>query len=374
MQEVRPTSEGDLCAALAAAAASRAAIAMGGAASKSRMNRSLFEPSVAVSTTCLRRVLQYEPRDLTISVEAGLPWAEFSALLAENRQMVPLDPPYFDRATVGGVVATNTCGPRRRLYGGVRDFVIGMSFATLDGKIAKSGGMVVKNVAGFDMAKLMIGSFGTLAAISVVNFKVVPMPNETRTFVLRFDSAERCAAARDSILRGVLQPIAIDALNPLAARRAGLDGFALVLQAGGNTALLNRYARELPGAESFDGEREARLWAAIREFTPAFLDDHPDGHVARVSATLSQLGGLLAQTAPVVARAGSGIAYLHFADAESAREWIAQPGAAALRYVFEYGEPASNGVFGSDFEMMKAVKTLFDPERLLNPGRLYGRI
>jgi glycolate oxidase FAD binding subunit len=374
MQEVRPTSEGELCAALAAAAGARGVIALGGNGSKSRMSRSPFEPSVAVTTTCLRRVLQYEPRDLTISVEAGLPWAEFSALLASHREMVPLDPPYFDRATVGGVVASNTSGPRRRLYGGVRDFVIGMNFATVDGKIAKSGGMVVKNVAGFDMAKLMIGSFGTLAAISVVNFKVAPMPNETRTFVLRLDSAERCAAARDSVLRGVLQPAAIDALNPAAARRAGLDGFALVLQAGGNTAVLNRYARELPDAESFDGERESALWAAIREFTPSFLDDHPDAHVARVSATLSQLGGLLAQTAPVVARAGSGIAYLHFEDATSAREWIAQPGAAASRYVFEYGEPASNGVFGSDFEMMKAVKKLFDPERLLNPGRLYGRI
>ena len=98
--------------------------------------------------------------------------------------MVPLDPPFADQATVGGVVAANSSGPRRRLYGTARDMVIGMRFATLEGKLVQSGGMVVKNVAGLDMAKLMIGSFGTLAAIAVVNFKLVPMPEAERSFLL----------------------------------------------------------------------------------------------------------------------------------------------------------------------------------------------
>ena len=136
-------------------------------------------PSPRADGACLdarrcSRVLQYEPHDLTISVEAGLPWCELTRVLAENRQMVPLDPPFADAATVGGVVAANSSGPRRRLYGTARDLVIGMKFATLEGKLVQSGGMVVKNVAGLDMAKLMIGSFGTLAAIAVVNFKLLP--------------------------------------------------------------------------------------------------------------------------------------------------------------------------------------------------------
>ena len=130
----------------------------------------------------MNRILQYEPRDLTISVEAGLPWADLTSYAGGERQMIPLDPPFADRATVGGVVAANTSGPRRRLYGTVRDVVIGMKFATLEGKLVQSGGMVVKNVAGLDMAKLMIGSFGTLAAIAVVNFKLAPAPPATRTF------------------------------------------------------------------------------------------------------------------------------------------------------------------------------------------------
>ncbi len=374
MQEVRPASERELCGALAAAAQSRQTIDLGGAGTKRGMSHSPVDPGVSISTACLRRVLQYEPRDLTISVEAGLPWAEFSALLAEHRQMVTLDPPYFDRATVGGVVAANASGPRRRQYGSVRDFVIGMTFATLDGKIAKSGGMVVKNVAGFDMAKLMIGSFGTLAAIAVVNFKLAPMPQETRTFLESFDSAAACVAARDAILRSVVQPAAMDVLNPSAAKRLGLEGYALALQAGGNPSLLDRYSRELPGAACLDGEREATLWGAIREFTPGFAAAHASAHVARVSCRLSQLELLLAIPAPVVARAGSGIAWLHFEDRAGAQAWTQHPDSSSFRYVFEYGEPAWNGVFSSDFEIMKAVKKLFDPDRLLNPGRLYGRI
>ena len=173
-----------------------------------------------VSTSCMRRVLQYEPRDLTISVEAGLPFAELSALLEQNRQMIPLDPPYFDRATVGGVVASNASGPRRRMYGTARDVVIGMSFATLEGKVAKSGGMVVKNVAGFDMAKLLIGSFGTLAAIASVNFKLAPMPLETRTFVMRFGSA-------GGVDGGARSP---------AAGRAAADGHRCAESRGGRRA------------------------------------------------------------------------------------------------------------------------------------------
>ena len=105
--------------------------------------------------------------------------------------------PSRDGATVGGVIAANSSGPRRRLYGTARDLVIGMKFATLEGKLVKSGGMVVKNVAGLDMAKLMIGSFGTLAAIAVVNFKLQPMPEVERSFLLPFDSAAAAIAARN---------------------------------------------------------------------------------------------------------------------------------------------------------------------------------
>ena len=106
-------------------------------------------------------------------MEAGLPFAELNAQLAKNGQTIPLDGPWSETATVGGMVAANISGARRRRYGAARDLVIGMTFATLEGKLVETGGMVVKNVAGLDMGKLMIGSFGTLAAIVSVNFRVL---------------------------------------------------------------------------------------------------------------------------------------------------------------------------------------------------------
>src|SRR5947207_13959081 len=179
---------------------------------------------VSISTAGMARVLSYEPNDLTISVEAGLRWAELTRLLAENRQMIPLDPPFAGTATVGGVVSANCSGPRRRLFGTARDLVIGMTFATVEGKLVKTGGMVVKNVAGLDMGKLMIGSFGTLAAIAVVNFKLLPMPQVERLFLMSFDKLEAAIGVRDRILKSVLTPAAIDLLNPAAAKILGWSG------------------------------------------------------------------------------------------------------------------------------------------------------
>src|SRR5580692_11963942 len=183
----------ELAQCLADAASRSQRVTLIGNSTKERMAGPIAPSDVTISTRALNQVLEYNPRDLTISVGAGISYCELSRILAEHRQMIPLDPPFSEgasiseRATIGGIVAANTSGPRRRLYGSARDLVIGMTFATLEGKLIRSGGLVVKNVAGLDMAKLMIGSFGTLAAIAVVNFRVHPMPEGTRTFVRQFD-------------------------------------------------------------------------------------------------------------------------------------------------------------------------------------------
>src|ERR1019366_1321111 len=127
-----PSSPAELAEALRDAAAAGRSIALAGNSTKSRMAGPVETADVAVTTLSLRGVLQYEPSDLTISVAAGSSWCEFTAALAENRQMVPLDPPFADGATVGGVISANCSGPRRRLYGTARDLVIGMTFATLE--------------------------------------------------------------------------------------------------------------------------------------------------------------------------------------------------------------------------------------------------
>jgi glycolate oxidase FAD binding subunit len=271
---------------------------------------------------------------------------ELERTLAEHGQMLPLDPVAIESrnpgATVGGVIAANQSGPLRRLYGTARDMVIGMTFVTLEGQEIRTGGNVVKNVAGLDMGKLMIGSFGTLAAIVSVNFKVFPIPPASRTFVLEFPTAAEAFAERDRVLRGQMPPAAIDLVN-------WPTGFRLLIRAMGTPAVVERFTREFAHAASLDGEDQAAVWREVREFTPRFLDAHPLGVVVAVPAPLSEMRGVVEKLGvPFIARAGSGVVYAHFAT---------NPPPVTVR---------------DDAEMMKKVKRMFDPENLLNRGRLHG--
>jgi len=378
-----PTAE-ELAEALRRAALHDRTIALTGHGTKRLMAGPIRRADESVSTAGLRSVLQYEPRDLTISVEAGLPWRELTGLLAENRQMVPLDPPFAAEATVGGVIAANTSGPRRRLYGTARDLVIGMKFATLQGKIVQSGGMVVKNVAGLDMAKLMIGSFGTLAAITVVNFKLAPMPELERSFVLAFQSQADAMAARDRLLKSALQPAAIDLLNPAAGATIGNRAWLLAVATVGNAAAVERYEREmstLGEGVAFDGDRQQTLWQHIAEFTPRFLETRPDGAVVRASCTLKELEAVMASfEVPALARAATGVCYGYFEQSAEAARWAAEAAGRGWKIVIEFSPEESKPDLdlwpapGRDLELMRRVKNLFDPGNVLNRGRLYSRI
>jgi glycolate oxidase FAD binding subunit len=360
-------------------------IALAGNSTKRRMAGPVEAADQTITTLSLRRVVEYEPRDLTISVDAGLAWAELCRLLAENRQMVPLDPPFAGGATVGGVIAANSSGPRRRLYGTARDLVIGIRFATLEGKLVQTGGMVVKNVAGLDMAKLMIGSFGTLAAITTVNFKLQPMPEVVRGFLLSFDSPAAAVAARDRILEGQLQPAAIDLLNPKAARATGAAAeWTLALSAGGNPVAVERYQRELArlaNSRVLEGEEAYAFWRRVEEMTPQFLALYEDGAIVRASCTLKDLEAVMSSLpGAAVARAGSGVCYGYFERPEAAADWLAGAVRRGWKAVIESASDVSRRTLelwpapGGDFELMKRVKLLFDPSNLLNRGRLYRRI
>jgi glycolate oxidase FAD binding subunit len=379
-----PSTPAELAQALHDAAAHRRTIALQGNATKHLMAGPCEPADVEISTSSLRRVLQYEPRDLTVSVEAGMRWRDFTCLTAEKGQMVPLDPPFAASATVGGVVAANSSGPRRRLYGTARDLVIGMTFATLEGKLVESGGMVVKNVAGLDMAKLMIGSFGTLAAIATVNFKLMPAPEQERSFLLPFHSAADAVAVRDRVLASPLQPSAIDLLNPAAA--ASFDGsvWLLAVRTGGNPAAMHRNEAELAhiaGRLAVETECPETFWPEVENFTPQFLARQADGAVVRLSCTLKDLAAVMESfPGPAVARAASGVCYGYFEQAERTAAWFAHASGLGWKSVIEFAPEARKRTLdlwpspGGDFEIMRRVKTLFDPSNLLNRGRLYRRI
>lgn len=377
-----PETAEDLAEALRRQALHERTILLEGCGSKRQMAGPVEDADEHISTRGLNRILDYEPYDLTISVQAGASWRELTALLAQNRQMIPLDPPFAASATVGGVVAANCSGPRRRLYGAARDMVIGMEFATLEGKVVHSGGMVVKNVAGLDMAKLMIGSFGTLAAITVVNFKLVPMPDAERTFLAPFASVGDAIAARDRVLAGGLQPAALDLLNP-AAQTLGDKVWMLAIRASGNPAAVGRYQSDPALRESLvlEGVAQDSFWRQVEEFTPRFMTNHPNGAVVRASCTLKELEGVTASfEGPAIARAGSGVCYGYFEQAAAAAEWLDAARQREWKAVMEFApgedKPGLNlwPSPGGDFEIMQRVKRLFDPGNVLNRGRLYRRI
>ncbi len=377
----RPHSPEELAHFLGTAGSAKRTVTLGGQFSKRRMAGAIAESNTVISTSGMTRILKYEPRDLTISVEAGALYSDISRTLAQNKQMIPLDPPFSDTATIGGVLASNGSGSRRRLYGTARDLVIGMKFATLEGKLVQSGGMVVKNVAGLDMGKLMIGSFGTLAAIAVANFKLLPAPVVERTFLLSFDSLDAALTARDRILQSVLQPAAIDVLNPQAS---GSQVFVLAIQIGGNAATIERCEREISGLgdmQTLSEGEEAGFWKRIQDFTPDFLAAQAGGVVVRVSCTFAAMREVIGSLdCPAIARAGSGVCYGYFAGTEAAAAWMDGAGKKGWKAVIEFAPESRKAELdlwpapGGDFEMMKKIKQMFDPNRLLNRGRLYNRI
>ena len=375
----QPRTPEELAGILARAATQRKTIEVGGNFSKRAGAGPSGTSEVNVSTGQMKRILAYEPRDLTISVEAGISYGDLNRALAANRQMIPLDPPFSDHATIGGIVASNSSGPRRRLYGTARDLVIGMKFATLEGKVVQSGGMVVNNVAGLDMGKLMIGSWGTLAALASVNFKLLPIPAVERTMLLGVNAPAAALEIRDHVIRSVLQPSAIDFINLPAAHELGYQKALLAMEFGGNDAVIERSRREMSQwSEPVEQQPEeaSSLWKRIRNFTPAFLQKNPAGVMVRISCTLTGMREVLESIeGPAVARAGSGVVYAYFAQSAAAVKWMT----ANSRWtsVLEYtpsGEKQKLELWpspGSDLEIMKRVKHMFDPHNLLNRGRYY---
>ncbi|HKQ65405.1 MAG TPA: FAD-binding oxidoreductase, partial [Methylomirabilota bacterium] len=170
----------------------------------------------------MSRLLEHEPGDLTATVEAGITVDAFQSALRTRGQWLSLDPPDAGRATVGGVIATNACGPRRHLYGTARDLLIGVTVVTADGSVVKGGGKVVKNVAGYDLPKLFIGSYGTLGVIVEATVKLRPLAEQEELVSVRFERLKDAGAAVKALAASDLIPNAVELLDGAAAVGAGL--------------------------------------------------------------------------------------------------------------------------------------------------------
>lgn len=386
MSPLTPKTAEEMAGTLAEHGSAKRAIELFGNNSKRTMGGPLPQAEVRISTAALNRVLMYEPGDLTISVEAGMLWTELQALLARNGQMVGIDPPLAATATVGGVVAANSSGSIRRRFGTARDQVIGMRYAMVSGKIAESGGMVVKNVAGLDVAKIMIGSFGTLAAIVSVNFRLHPLPETTRTALFTSADLDAAIVQRDKLLRTPWRWTAIDLLTPVASARLGLKDWTIATRIDGVEALAQRFEREFPEAAIVRDHEEENLWQRIREFSPEFLARQPNGVVIRVSSTLTAIRDVLKiVSGTAISRAGNGVTNVYVSSwsavgpiwrAAAENGWAAAIAYApdSVRRSNELWLLPADAPRQNAFAMMKKVKDVFDPDHVLNRFRLYGRI
>jgi glycolate oxidase FAD binding subunit len=396
----RPGSVAEAGQVLAAAAADGLAVAFVGGGSKLGLGNPPERVDLLVSTERLDQVLEHAAGDLVVRVQGGARLADLQAALAPAGQWLALDPPE-PRATVGGVVAANASGPRRLRYGTVRDLIIGITVVLADGTVARAGGKVVKNVAGYDLAKLFCGSLGTLGLVAEATFRLHPLPAAAAVVTLEVDSPQRVGAAVGPLLRSALEPSAVELAWPdwqLPGRltvvfegiRPGVEA-----QAAACAELLGRVGT---AAVAGPGETDAALdTPGVRPFEKADVGVKVTCPPADLAAVLEDLrAGPSPWLGPVHAHAGTGVLWVasDFGEGEleasggrmvpalagavtAARERLAALGGSLVlvkappelkRAVDAWG-PAGDAV-----GLMRRVKERFDPDRRLSPGRFVGGI
>jgi glycolate oxidase FAD binding subunit len=332
------------------------------------------EADLELSTTGLDRIVEHNAGDLTAVVEAGVPLTVLQQQLSEARQMLALDPPLGQggRATVGGVVATGDSGPLRHRYGPPRDLVVGVTVALAGGKLAKAGGKVIKNVAGYDLSKLFSGSFGTLGLIVQVALRLHPVPDRTATAAGGSTDPAALARAASELSHASLEHVALD------VRWGGGDG-AVLTRFGGATAVEQAEAAvRVMGLDGRVVEDDYAIWSHQREGQRS-----EGGTVVRVSSVQSELPGVLAAAeragARVVGRAAAGVSWLRLEDrsdeesvaaVETLRRELAPAPCVVLdapdgvRQSVDPWGLADNGAL----ELMRRVRERFDPAGVCNPG------
>jgi glycolate oxidase FAD binding subunit len=365
---------------------------------------------LALSLKELNQVWHYEPADLTISVEPGMKLGDFQRFVGRDGLWLPLDPRGGARASIGGIIATNAAGPLRQGFGGPRDMVLGLKIATTDGKIVKTGGRVVKNVAGYDLGKLLIGSYGTLGVIVEASLKLYPRPPERVTFTMRVGTLAIARELRRSILGSPLAALRLALLDSTAT--ALIRGTAQAdkqkdsevwVEVGGSHRVIERCERDLGQLGRGIGAPLGRLEAAEAAATwdrianlPAWLQEiYPDVIVLKVALPISAGEEFLSHAqqeaegehVPVAsfAQVGVGIAHVCLLQEKltaGLEGLISRTRKAAVdlggTLVIEHCPTLLKGRLdvwgdgGDDFEAMRKVKSAWDPKGTLSPGRFVG--
>ena len=346
------------------------------------------ELGLILGTTRMNAVVEHVPGDQVVRVQSGIRFADLQERLAESDQMLGVDPPEAgDGATVGGIVAANSSGPKRYRYGTIRDLIIGITVVLADGTVAKAGGKVVKNVAGYDLAKLFTGSLGTLGVIAECNFRLHPRPETARTVAVELPDTASAGAASQAILHAQVVPSAVELLW------------------SDDTRLLTVLVEGIPSGVEAQAETASHILRSFGEVR-TLGDDKAgsssppgagDDEVAiKISAPPAELAGVLDSTLGASSRlgvtpritghAGMGVTYIGLSGGdeearagvvEELREiWLRRGGSVIVREA----SPAFKerveawGPIGTRLDLSRRVKEKFDPRGILNPGRFVGGI
>ncbi len=351
-------------------------------------------PGVAVNTRSINRLIDYPSADMTITIEAGMALSELRAILAGQHQRLLVNAPLPDRATLGGIYATNTCGSRRFGAGRPRDQIIGVSFVTSAGEVVKGGGRVVKNVAGYDFPKLLTGSMGTLGIITQLTLKVRPIPEASAIAWAPLAGPNEAAERLDRLNHSDARPIALDLLNAPAARAIGqslgLPGESTVLALGFEDNVdsvrwqLDRLKSELGRTDLvvIEGEQTLPLWDALNGFQAAGLGPFTFVANLRPSTVDGFVEGLDPGRWSIQAHAGNGIVRGH-----ALGEWTMDEAARSIEPLRRRAVEAGGNLILSrcptdwkdhlrvwgeprgDRAIAERVRAALDPHGAMNPGR-----
>ena len=370
---------------------------------------------VALSTIGLSAITGYEPADLILTAEAGVTVAVLQETLREHNQTLPLEVPLPDLATIGGAVAANAHGPLRFAFGTAKDLVMGMQFVQGDGTLVKSGGEVVKNVAGFGLHKLQVGALGTLGVIATATFKVYPLPKADQTLIFTFEDTDAAFAAASAIRahhpaaavvgNTVAQQClfgAVRGAHVLLVRFMGAEGAVArqVRDASATGAEVGGIGTEV--ASDVDG---VLLW---QQCVDLGSDSAPSNVLFKASAVPTEMrlvyADLLRSAEPIEGAVGivadplngslkcgirpadgenqessaktstlaKGLSFLQHARAvsqEHGGSLVLQRGSPALKTAFDVWGPSPQGL-----SVMRSLKQTFDPRNILNPGRFVAKI
>lgn len=386
-----PTTEDELSQLVRAAAAERRPLHSFGSGSKRHLGPDPDAGAQPICTRGLARIVDYEPGDMVISVQAGVRLADLQRQLSARGQWLPVDPPHAE-STIGGMLATGSSGPRRLGYGPPRDHVLGMRVANAAGTVTKSGGKVVKNVSGFDLHKLQVGAMGSLGVITEVSLKVATRPAVRVMFVVPCPTLTVAHEILLQVWTSALRPVALEALEGTsAAALPGVHeapgGALALIGVEGPRSFVERHVRELipPGLpampQQLENEQADAVWAALRDAASALRDRI----VVRVGARPHDLPRLLAELGPrqgTQVHAATGIARVVLpagVQADEARALVQlwhKRASAVDGYALVESAPV--GLAGRDAlpwnplptDLLRSLLLRWDPERIMNRGRM----